>query len=158
MEPIQINLDFLMFGRCFVALLWGILLAVFLQHNRLGSFLANQRTWLTVVAGVGVDLLIAYRAEYFTVVAVIAISSVGIIGRSLWNEQQYEPDPGRYTIKWQMEDVIDYLGDIIKSLERTLEGGELKLVSQALGKAHQAQRVMTVARYGQPETKNGRSR
>jgi len=39
-----------------LALVWGGIWAAFLQWTRPGWFLANKRTWLTVVVGVGVDL------------------------------------------------------------------------------------------------------
>jgi len=58
----QITLDFGLITRCLGALCWGILLAVFLQFSRMGRFLAVERTWITVVVGVGVDLLIGIGA------------------------------------------------------------------------------------------------
>lgn len=75
----------------FLALFWGILWALFLQHNPEGHYLALRRTWITVVIGVGVDLLILALglplAEWLLVVAVMATSSLGIIARSLYNER-----------------------------------------------------------------------
>jgi hypothetical protein len=75
-----------------LAFIWGLFWAGMLQHHPLGRFLARRRTWLTVVIGVGVDLLLLYVVlaleEWLLVVAVLGLSSVGIIGRSLWNEQR----------------------------------------------------------------------
>lgn len=75
---------------CLLGLVWGLLWAVFLQFSRMGRFLAVKRTWITVVIGVGVDLAIALVAvswwAWLPVVLVIAASSLGIIGRSLYNE------------------------------------------------------------------------
>lgn len=73
-----------------LALFWGVIWACFLQFAPLGRYLAARRTWLTVVIGVGVDLLILalllQLPQLLRVVAVIACSSLGIIARSVWNE------------------------------------------------------------------------
>jgi hypothetical protein len=73
-----------------LAFIWGAVLALFLQKTRLGAFLADKRTWVTVVAGVGVDLLIARRVlgwkQLGQVIAVFTVSSVPVITRSLLNE------------------------------------------------------------------------
>lgn len=75
-----------------LALIWGISWALFLQFVPLGRFLARRRTWLTVVVGVGVDLLLALLlvplVAWLAVVAIVALSAVGIVGRSLWNEHR----------------------------------------------------------------------
>lgn len=157
--PIQISVDLLVILRLLMAVFWGIGWAIFLQQVRLGEWLADKRTWLTVVVGAGVDLLIAYRASYFEVLAIIALSSLGIIFRSLVNEHQaeYEPDGNSYKLKWRLEEVIDLHGEIVGALESALEKGDAKPVSRALAAAHRAQRIMTIARYGEPE-KNGHSR
>lgn len=73
-----------------LALVWGALWALFLQVHPWGRWLAIKRTWLTVVVGVGVDLIILILVldwqTWAAVAAVIAASSLGIIGRSLYNE------------------------------------------------------------------------
>ena len=81
-----------------LALFWGVLWAFFLQFTDLGQFLASRRTWITVVVGVGVDLLIVLLLYYtlptlddplvtwLHLFAVVGFSSLGIIGRSLWRE------------------------------------------------------------------------
>lgn len=73
-----------------LATFWGAFWAFFLQVTKFGQFLAVKRTWLTVVIGVGVDLLIAMRVvprrEWFKIFTIIAFSSLGIITRSLINE------------------------------------------------------------------------
>ena len=75
---------------CILALIWGCVWAAFLQWSRLGRFLALRRTWITVVIGVGVDLIIMLLvvpvAIWLQVVVVIALSSVGIVARSIYNE------------------------------------------------------------------------
>lgn len=77
-----------------LALFWGALWAAFLQCNAWGRYLALRRTWLTVVVGVGIDLLILATVlpleAWLLMCAVIAASSVGIIARSLYNEHQDE--------------------------------------------------------------------
>ena len=77
-----------------LALFWGGLWATFLQFSAWGRYLALRRTWLTVVVGVGIDLLILATviplAAWLLMCAVIAASSLGIIARSLYNERQDE--------------------------------------------------------------------
>lgn len=79
-----------MFFTGALAFIWGLFWACYLQFTRLGRFLAVQRTWITVVIGVGVDLIIARRfmsnKEWWWLVTMIAMSSIPIIGRSLFNE------------------------------------------------------------------------
>lgn len=74
----------------FLAALWGLVWALFLQRTELGRFLAARRTYITVVVGVGVDLGIAAIvtpwAAWWPVVAIVALSAVGIVTRSIWNE------------------------------------------------------------------------
>lgn len=73
-----------------LASLWGTIWAAFLQYTKFGQFLAAKRTWITVVIGVGVDLLILLkvlpRREWVKVFSVVAFSSLSIITRSLHNE------------------------------------------------------------------------
>lgn len=80
-----------------LALVWGVFWASFLQWTRPGWFLANKRTWLSVVVGVGVDLGIILGILYvkplsqplFTwlrIIVVFALSSIPIIVRSIYNE------------------------------------------------------------------------
>jgi len=73
-----------------LALIWGVLWALFLQCVPLGQFLARRRTWITVVVGVGVDLAIALMVvpfkAWWPVALVVGLSSPGIIVRSLVNE------------------------------------------------------------------------
>jgi hypothetical protein len=77
-----------------LALIWGFAWATFLQFTRYGQFLAERRTWITVVVGVGVDLLIALLCvplEYWLRIAsIIALSSIGIITRSIVREYRDE--------------------------------------------------------------------
>lgn len=73
-----------------VAVIWGASLALFLQFNRYGRFMAVRLTWLTVVIGVGVDLVILLFVvpivQWVAVAVVIAGSSLPIIARSIMNE------------------------------------------------------------------------
>lgn len=74
----------------FISLIWGAILSAFLQFNQMGRFLAQKRTWITVVIGVGVDLIILLFIIPFRtwvkVTSIIVLSSVPIIFRSLSNE------------------------------------------------------------------------
>lgn len=72
-----------------LAVVWGGIWAAILQWTQIGRFLALRRTWLTVVIGVGVTLLIALPilglVEWFKLLALFGLASLGIILRSVWN-------------------------------------------------------------------------
>lgn len=75
--------------------IWGLVWALVLQRTYAGKFLAARYTWITVVIGVGADMAIALLIvdwdTWLKVLAVIAASSISIIGRSLrneWNDQR----------------------------------------------------------------------
>lgn len=78
------------------AFAWGVFWAVILQYTPIGRFLAARRTWITVVIGVGVVLLIALGEIpinwWLRFAALILLSSIGIIARSLRNERQDEQE------------------------------------------------------------------
>lgn len=147
--------DFGLIARCLLAVLWGVGLAAFLQFSRWGQYLVVERTWITVVAGVGVDMALAIGGDWATCALVFACSSVGIIGRSWFNESRHMPDMAAYRTKWAMEDVIDLSGDMIGGLETALRAEALATcqaeVSESLATAHRVQRIMTTTRYGDPE-------
>lgn len=73
-----------------IAFTWGTIWSSFLQWTHFGQFLAQKRTWLAVVIGVGVDLLLILplipRRLWVKIFTVIAVSSLPIILRSLANE------------------------------------------------------------------------
>jgi hypothetical protein len=149
---VQIAVDLGLVLRCLGALLWGILWAVTLQFSRLGKFLVQERTWISVVIGVGVDMVIGIGAPWWVIWLVVVFSSLGIIARSLFNEHQgFSPDLNSYKHKWALEDSIDALGAVIGDLEEALASERLEQVSKALGRVHKTQRTLEVARYGQPE-------
>ena len=72
------------------AFFWGCFWAYFLQFTQVGVFLAEKRTWLTVVIGVGFDLLLVGflmpQKYWLRLNGIIILSSLGIISRSLYNE------------------------------------------------------------------------
>jgi hypothetical protein len=74
--------------------IWGCFWAAFLQFTTVGRFLAARRTWITVVIGIGGDvvLLSLYISVELlaVVVGVIAMSAVGIVVRSIYNEWRDE--------------------------------------------------------------------
>jgi hypothetical protein len=80
----------LRFPTHFLALFWGVSFAIFLQFTPAGRFLVRRRTWLAVVIGVGVDLVLMVTLlpleTWLMVVGVVGASSVGVILRSLFNE------------------------------------------------------------------------
>ena len=67
----------------FLALIWGLLWALVLEYVPLGRFLAARRSWLAVVIGVAVDLLllrpVLSLGSWLRVTGVLAASSVGMI-------------------------------------------------------------------------------
>ena len=73
-----------------LALIWGVILALFLQFVPWGRFLAKKRTWSTVVLGVGLDLgllaLVIPFEWWLWAAKIIGLSAIGIIIRSLYNE------------------------------------------------------------------------
>lgn len=77
-----------------LALVWGFAWAWVLQHTEFGKYLVVKRTWLTVVIGIGVDLLLGLWLidfeAWLKLWLVFALSSVGIILRSLRNEAEQE--------------------------------------------------------------------
>lgn len=125
---LQFSLDLALIARCFAALIWGILYAIFLQHTRWGQFLAKRRTWITVTIGIGVDLLIAFDGTWATVAAVIGLSSLGIVARSLINEEREEFNPRGYKVKWGLEDAIALSNELVEMLEGE---GNARLLSLA---------------------------
>lgn len=82
-----------------LAFVWGGIWAAFLQFTPLGRFLAVQRTWITVVIGVGGDLAIALLCVEFEVWArfagVVVLSAICIVARSLANERNEVDELGR---------------------------------------------------------------
>lgn len=78
----------------FLACFWGLAWAAILQFTSWGRWLALRRTWVSVVIGVGVDLLILgfvlSLADWLQLVAVIGLSSIGLVVRSLYNEHREE--------------------------------------------------------------------
>ena len=79
----------------FLSIIWGITWALTIQFVPPAIYLAQKRTWLTVVVGIGIDMALGFMAiqdattpawAWFFQFIVIALSSVGIITRSLLNE------------------------------------------------------------------------
>lgn len=145
-----LSIDLLLLLRICLAFLWGFSWAGYLQYTRQGQFLVLKRTWITVVIGVGVDLLIAYAADYWTVVLVISVSSFGIIFRSLWNESQGEEDPNMnsHKLKYALEDGIAVTKDLISNLTEMLAEGNLTSLSYQLAILHHLHEVLLAARRG----------
>jgi Na+/proline symporter len=79
-----------------LGLVWGGVWAAFLQFHPRGQWLVVRRTWITVVIGVGVDVLICKLflpwEPWLYVVGVVLLSSVCIIARSLYNESREDED------------------------------------------------------------------
>lgn len=73
---------------------WGIVWSLFLQFTRLGRYLAGRQTWASVVVGVGGTLALSRPfiddRSWWRIGGAFALSSVGIIARSLLNDQRLE--------------------------------------------------------------------
>jgi len=73
-----------------IAAIWGVLWATFLNHTYAGRFMAARLTWLTVVIGIGVDLIIALFIvpldAWLRIAGIITASSIAVIARSLINQ------------------------------------------------------------------------
>lgn len=165
-ELLQISVDLALISRVSLGILWGILWATYLQFNRYGQFLVEKRTWVTVVVGIGVDLIISYpwiggKGDWFTVTAVISASSIGIISRSLINEQKRdELNPKSYKLIWGIEDALALTKDVIDLLVKLLESGQLNKeeilkISEILGILHRLKSIIIDARRGDYNPKNG---
>ncbi len=80
----------MLFLALFLATIWGCLWAMYMQFTKYGAYLAVRRTWITVVIGVGVDILImllVFPMNYWVMLlSVMALSSIGVIARSIYNE------------------------------------------------------------------------
>jgi hypothetical protein len=75
-----------------LGLAWGIAYAAFLEKTAVGRYIVERVTWLSVVIGIGGDLLIAGLFIGWPVTlalgAIIGASSIGIIARSLIHYQK----------------------------------------------------------------------
>jgi hypothetical protein len=75
-----------------LGLAWGIAYAAFLEFTAVGRYIVERVTWLSVIIGIGGDLLIAGPFVGWPVVlalgAIIGASSIGIIARSLIHYQK----------------------------------------------------------------------
>lgn len=162
---LQISVDLPLIFRISLGFLWGVSWASFLQFSRYGQFLVEERTWITVVIGIGIDMLIAYpwgggHGDWFTVALVITVSSIGIIFRSLSNERKREELNTRsYKLIWGLEDAIAIIGKITESLEKLLESAELgpenlKTISRILAMTHRLVKVLHTTRRGDYSQKN----
>jgi len=82
---------FMVLLALFLALMWGIAYALALEKFEFLRWLVDKRTWITVVIGIGVDLalmlLIVPFEFWWPGAAVIGLSAIGIIGRSIYLER-----------------------------------------------------------------------
>jgi hypothetical protein len=73
-----------------LALMWGFGWAVALWGTAWGRFLRLKRTWITVVIGVGVDMLLAGLVlaprDWLAVWVIVAASALGIVAFCLAQE------------------------------------------------------------------------
>ena len=159
----EITIDLVLILRLLLAGSFGGFYAIFLEFSAQGRYLAKQLTWLAVVIGVGVDLAIAYNANWWTTVAVVAFSSVGIIARSLVAASRERPDIdlGRYKTKWVLDDLDDDASDLTGVLSDLLRNGKLGQmetgkIGVALAIASRISNVVNAALMGRYEQRRPR--
>lgn len=149
-----ISVDLLLILRVLLAFGWGFAWAAYLQFTRHGQFLALERTWLTVVIGIGVDLLIAYPGDWYTITLIISFSSIGIIFRSLINESKRDATNwAGYKIKHGLEDAAAVVGEVVTHLEDILQSNNLAAsdvasISKILSRAQRLKEIIIAARRG----------
>ena len=73
-----------------LAVIWGCIVAAFIQFTPVGRFMANRMTWFLVALGMGGDLLIMLlfldgdgRILWWQGVAVIALSSIAVSAQGI---------------------------------------------------------------------------
>ena len=125
-EIVLISINWLVIARCFTAVVFGVIYSVFLQFAPQGQFIAERRTWLAVVIGVGVDLLIGFNGNYAEICLVVAFSSLGIIARSLINESRAPVVPSGYVVLGHLQEAAKALSKLIAELEASLAAAEVK--------------------------------
>lgn len=73
-----------------IAVVWGFAWAACLTFTDWGRWLAVRRTWLTVVIGMGANMLILWRVldrrAWWLVAEILGLSAIGIVFRSLVQE------------------------------------------------------------------------
>jgi len=147
-EIVSISINWLVIARCFTAFVWGVIYSVFLQFSPQGQFMAEKRTWLAVVIGIGTDLLIGFNGSYAEICLVVAFSSVGIIARSLINESHAPVVPSGYVVIGHLQDASEALSKLIAELEAGLSAAEVRnvMVSRSLALASIAREHITAVR------------
>lgn len=154
-----IPVDLSIILRVVLAFGWGIGWAAYIELHRHGQFLATERTWITVVIGVGVDLAIAWPGDWYVVTLVISASSIGIIARSLMNEQKAASINWQgYKVKHGLEDAAAIVGNVIRQLQTILDknnlpAGDVANISRALNDTHKLKETIIAARRGETLSK-----
>lgn len=148
---VSISVDLVLIGRCLAALLWGIGWACFIQFHRLGQYWADERTWITVVIGVGIDWLIGIGADWTTFGLILIFSGSPVIYRSLINESKTKP-PSGYRVLWALEDSLVLIQEMFEALqeiaENTEQGQQVARISRVTTLAHTLSVILSGARRG----------
>ena len=163
MNPISVSIsvDLVLIGRCLTALLWGIGWACFIQFHRLGQYWADERTWITVVVGVGIDWLIGIGSDWPTFGLILVFSGTPVIYRSLINESQRKP-PSGYRVLWALEDSLVLIQEVLEALqgiaENTQQGQQVARISRTTTLVHTIHVILSGARRGDYQQKrNGKA-
>ncbi len=166
MNPVvsEITVDLLLITRGILAISFGFGYAAFLQFTEQGRFLADHRTWITVVIGVGTCFIIGFNADYWTLLIIFALSSIGIIYRSIHNEIKIDRTPlknitNSYNTKQSIDAVLMELHDMNKAIDTLLgtsltDSNVVKLLSLLLQRIDYCKEALRAARLGKYVQKN----
>ncbi len=92
------------FAAGLLGLFWGFAYALFLWLTGPGRFLRLRRTWVSVVIGIGVDLLIGLLVvevgAWLRLAGIVALSGVGIVVFALFVNEYGEHREDLEHSKW----------------------------------------------------------
>ena len=152
MDPLwQISIDLLLILRLLGSFIWGWVWALFIYKTRDGITLRLDHTWVTVVIGVGLDLIISFPQNWFIVAAAIASSSIGILYFAAFDTHKNERPTG-YKVIEAIENATAIGLRVIRGLETILtcceDGKTSAAISKVLTDAQREHFYLATARNG----------
>lgn len=129
----QIQVDWLVIARLLAATGWGFAYGIFLYKVPRGKEFRHDQTWAATVIGFGFDLLLSFPADWFTGAAVVAFSSIGVIGFAIF---YHEPEIHGYNPIGYIEEATAGCLSLITYLENALDTcGEHPEISKSISHA-----------------------